>query len=254
MKLSAVYPKFDRDIVFVDRLKKGDLADHERCYLWEVTRTRYHMLDDFRKEVEDHRKAEAAHQAKLAKAKTQKKRDALNSERLRDRSNLDVFFPFYVTTWPAKPYLSHPQAQRLEWGPLKDKPQCSLFDELLIPFERFKVPVTVYLDPDWTKGTLQELVKKQAGSVLEEAKAQRDCLERKGPKFSRTKASKPLKTWKSRLKQLGVYRLIHCLKMPWWQIEDSRDEHFGKRLYEDERSFENQASELLKRIPPPKGG
>ena len=208
----------NRDIRF-NGLIPDDCDDHEKCFLWEYNRTRIAM--------------------------------GVGAE----EENLDMLFPFYVESFPDEPYESHASEQRREWCTVKDCHDSpdKLFVEDLGTKEEVdigsfkgklpssKAPVTLYLNPNWSKQKVRRLVKEQMDAIFNMLNSRKRLLEEDGYVFEVKSKSRPMSYWKTRLKLLGHYRLNECVGLSWLNTMKA----FGEKPYEVDAKYRTLVKALL---------
>tara|TARA_B100000989_G_scaffold273901_1_gene232351 strand:+ start:285 stop:1013 length:729 start_codon:yes stop_codon:yes gene_type:complete len=208
----------DRDIRFNDL---GDSEDHRKCFEWEYVRTRIVLGHKFKDKL------------------------------------LKQSYPFYVKSFPNKPYKSHAPKQRATWvdfeGPNSYNWEEDLFYPLLGTTEdvdlgcykgkllSYKAGVTLYLNPNWSEKKLLELVKAQSQSIHSMLEYEKKNLEKKGYIFPKKDKSRPMTYWKKRLKALGHYRLLECVNLNERFTLDS----YGSDAYSEEKVYRREIRKLL---------
>jgi hypothetical protein len=210
----------NRDIRF-NGLISDDCKDHENCFLWEYNRTR----------IERGVEAEGEH--------------------------LEISFPFYVKSFPDKPYESHASEQRRKWCMVKGTNSHDSYDNLFtedlgtkeeVDIGSFKgklpsskAPVTLYLNPNWSKQKVRRLVKEQMDAIFNMLNSRKRLLERDGYVFKVKSKSRPMSYWKTRLKLLGHYRLNECVGLSWLNTMKA----FGEKPYEVDAKYRTLVKALL---------
>lgn len=212
----------DRDVRFNGL---GDAEDHRKCFDWEYVRTRLFLGHKFEGEHVDQR------------------------------------FPFYLKSFPAKPYKSHPLKQRAGWTDMTGESTHEWQDELLTPglgtneevdlgsfkgkIPSYKAGVTLYLNPNWPKEKFLQLVKDQTNAIFGTLGSEKSALERKGYVFPQRDKSRPQTFWKKCLKALGHYRLLECVNLK----EQFALEAYGKGAYSEEKVYRREIRKLLPELP-----
>jgi hypothetical protein len=214
----------NRDIRF-NGLIPDDCNDHENCFLWEYNRTRIVMGVEAEEE------------------------------------NLDMLFPFYVESFPDKPYESHASEQRREWCTVKDANPDDYHDDLFVEalgtieevdidlfkgkFPSSKAPVTLHLNPNWSKQKVRSLVNEQMDAIFSMLNSSKRLLERCGYVFEAKSNSRPMNKWKTKLKLLGHYRLNECVGLSWLNTMKA----FGEKPYEVDAKYRTSVKALLPHLP-----
>ena len=212
----------DRDIRFSGLL---DAEDHRRCFIWENLRTRLFLGHEFNQE------------------------------------NIEQMFPFYIKTFPEKPYKSHAPKQRVGWLEMKNANTHNWEDDLLTPslgtieqvdlgFYKGKLPsakvdVTLYINPHWPKQKLLKLVERQSDAIFGMLDSNKQALERKGYEFPEKKKTRPKSYWQKLLKALGHYRLAECVDLKESYVLDA----YGKGAYSEEKVYRREIRKLLPFLP-----
>ncbi|HAE12398.1 MAG TPA: hypothetical protein DCG39_12220 [Opitutae bacterium] len=212
----------DRDIRF-NGLE--DAEDHRKCFEWEYIRTRMFFGHKFEGE------------------------------------HVDQMFPFYLKSFPEKPYKSHAPKQRASWLDMAGENTHNWEDDLLTPFLgtneevdlgfykgkllSYKAGVTLHLNPNWSKEKFLRLVKAQSESIYGMLESEKKALELKGYVFPKKDKSRPKAYWRKRLKALGHYRLLECVNLK----EQFVLEAYGKGAYLEERVYRREIVENLPDLP-----
>jgi hypothetical protein len=100
----------------------------------------------------------------------------------------------------------------------KTKEEEQVRDSLLVSR---KVPVEIYIDPEWTIGTLQNALRENVNLIHKLALNEKKKLEKKGVKFSSPEEyedGRVLRTINQHLNFLGHYRLLEIEKWSWSEV------------------------------------
>jgi len=212
----------DRDIRFNGL---GDAEDHRKCFEWEYIRTRQFFGHKFEGE------------------------------------HVDQTFPFYLKSFPDKPYKSHSPKQRASWLGMTDVNTHNWEEDLLTPYlgsneevdlgfykgklPSYKAGVTLYLNPNWSKEKFLKLVKAQSKSIYSMLESEKKELATKGYVFPKKDKSRPKAYWQKKLKALGHYRLLECVNLK----EQFALEAYGKGSYSGERVYRREIRNFLPELP-----
>ena len=212
----------DRDIRFANL---GDAEDHRRCFEWEYVRTRIFKGQEFGDEI------------------------------------FKQMYPFYVKSFPDKPYKSHDPKQRATWVDVIGASNHDYAEELLMPdlgtneevdlgFYKGKIPSTkvgveLYINPDWSKKKFLDLVEKQATQIFDSAESEKKHLESQGYVFPKKDNTRPKSYWQKCLKALGHYRLLECVNLR----EQFVIEAYGRDAYSEEKIYRREIKNLLPDLP-----
>jgi hypothetical protein len=146
----------DRDIRFslANREDRGDLF---KCFIWELYRT-INFCDEMPPSLD---------------SKTE--------------------FPFCIKSFPARSYLSHSYDDRKSWVTFEMSESSKYEEKLLLPwgmdtqtigkkspifFPRSKLPLQLYVNPNWTRSKLLRLFEEQIKEISEEIQSEKKRLER----------------------------------------------------------------------------
>lgn len=221
----------DRDIRFLG-LKVNCVEDYMKCFIWEYCRTLIFKGESLSKD--------------------------------------ENYFPFYISSFPDKAYLdeSHPYEMRSKWelflldvsthehndnlliealGTIEEiRISLSSFninENILIPAE--KVPITIHIDPNWSRSKMKRLFSEQVDGIASSVGLVKKAYEDLGHNFIDPKQIHELKTLKSNLKILGHYRLNQCVNLSDPLFRDS----YGKGKFKSERRFRESCSKSLANLP-----
>lgn len=211
----------DKNIRFKG-LSNGDERDFEMCFLWEYDRTRKFLG----KKIED--------------------------------ESMPELFPYYVDSFPDKPYLSHSLKVRQSWRFVKEASTFNHEEDLLHPFlgtneevdlgfmkgklQSYKVPLTLYINPSWNKTKFRTLVREQTDNIYKALESEKRYYERNGYEFAPSHDFQPIRHWSRMLKALGHYRLFKCVGLD----EDRVRYWYGDDCYMDDKTIKR---ELRKSLP-----
>jgi hypothetical protein len=202
-------------------LTKGDERDHEMCFQWEFNRTRK-FLD----------------------------------QTIEDEKNHDLF-PFYIDSFPDKPYLSHSPKIRSTWRFIKEENTFNYEEDLLHPFLgtneevdlgfmkgkllSYKVPLTLHINPSWNKTKFRSLVREQTDNIYRALESEKKYYEGKGYIFALPDNTQPIRYWSRMLKALGHFRLLKCVG-----LDEDRVRHwYGEDCYDDEQTIKREIKRSL---------
>lgn len=211
----------DKNIRFKG-LINGDEKDFEMCFRWEYDRTRMFL--------------------------------GLNTK---DEKIPDIF-PYYVDSFPDKPYLSHSPKERQTWRFAKNENTFNYEEDLLHPFLgtneevdlgfmkgkllSYKVPLTLYINPSWNKTKFRTLIREQTENIYRALESEKRYYERKGYEFAPSYDFQPIRHWSRMLKAIGHYRLLKCVG-----LDEERVRHwYGDDCYIDDKTIKR---ELRKSLP-----
>ena len=194
-------------------LRSRDESDHEKCLWWEIYRTRIFKDNSYEPIDPNH-------------------------------------FPFYLSTFPDKPYLEHDYMIRSKWGPVKVAEEVldDLFEEINgtnyeVDHGSFKskvlrerLPLVLQVNPSWSIEKLISLIRKQNGRVSEKVKTAKKDLENDGYVFDESQSNqKRISTHKKNLKALGHYRIGECMNLGWNYSRFKKV--YGPSTYRTEKSY-----------------
>jgi len=214
----------DRHVRFKG-LKAGDELDHERCYIWELNRTRIFLgkgleLDEI-DEDDEYAKSFTAHP-----------------------------FPFYISSFPLKSYLDHDYEIRRKWTLVKGEETKNYEDDLLTPFEHLndeqkpcvhKLPMELYINPSWNKTKFHRLVREQTNEIYRRLNISKSIYEQNGLETLPSDDSQNIRFWRKKLKVLGHLRLFKCVGL----AEEHVREFYGYDSYDDLDSLKRAIKENL---------
>lgn len=171
--------------------------------------------------------------------------------------------PFRKSDHLDRPYLSYTYRERKKWSFYGDQKEL---DNLLTPHlgsneeieiggsddglnfvchtPTLKVPVELFIHPNWTENHLNYLFKKQVRQVLQKSKAEQKKLQKQGYVFLELPQNNPVKRLRKRLKALGHFRLLYCVKLS----EDVVRKHYGGDAYSDEKTMKRAIKECLPKL------
>jgi hypothetical protein len=203
----------------------GDAEDHRKCFQWEYVRTRL-----------------------------------FKGEKFEDK-NIDLVHPFYIETFPQKPYMSHAPKVRSKWTYVKGENGHNWEEDLLVPFlgsteevdlgffkgklPSYKADIHIHINPNWTKEHFLKLVDQQKDRIYEVLRSRVRDLEAKGYVFPEKKDNRPKSHWKAKLKALGHYRLLECVNLSERFVIDA----YGGDAYKNEKVYRREISKLLPDLP-----
>ena len=203
-------------------LKQRDSDDYEKCLRWEFNRSKI-----FKGETCEH--------------------------------SGTIWFPFYVSSFPEKPYLSHDYETRSSWpyfeGVADDSDDLFKEDhgtnyEVDLGFYKGKifrerVPITLQIDPRWNSEKLISLIRKQSRAIFEKVELGKKEIENEGyPFYEKTKEFKPISTLKKNLKALGHYRIGECMNLGWKL--NRFEKIYGKDTYKTEKIYREKILKYVK--------
>jgi hypothetical protein len=232
---------FDRDIYFNGLT---DDYDYEKCFLWEIYRTRLYL-------------------SKFAPYK--------------DMSfELGEFFPFENAHWPRKAYLVIPTKERESWE-ITDQPiydwdrdifkakRTDIFndnsqtyitdghiEEAYYETLSESVPLTLEIGAHWDEKTLKQVLLSNLKPILTKTKTLQEDFTKKGYKFIGGSVRRPKSQYKSALKALGHFRLLnkHCCDLKWEDLPELLKPYKcpPEFLYSTQEAYRKSKSEKLNGI------
>ena len=117
-----------------------------------------------------------------------------------------------------------------------------------------KVKLELYIDPDWSVGALQNILRTNVGHIHKLAKSLKKEKDEQGIKFSDPKEfdeKRFIRTIEANLSYLGYYRLLECEKMEWADVNSIFMEKFASNS--DRRvipkSYEQYRYNVAKHLP-----
>ena len=203
-------------------LKARDADDHEKCLRWEINRTRLFKDNTF-------------------------------------KPSNPIWFPFYVGSFPEKPYLAHDYKTRSEWTyfeGVKDDTEDLFKEDHGTNYEvdmgfykgkihRERVSVSLNIDPRWNLEKLISLVRKQSGEVFNRVEKGKLELEKDGFVFLKKHGDpKSISTLKRNLKALSHYRIGECMTLGW--SKERFMKIFGAGTYGTEKSYRENILKYVK--------
>tara|TARA_B100001093_G_C26632830_1_gene929668 strand:+ start:136 stop:1014 length:879 start_codon:yes stop_codon:yes gene_type:complete len=252
--LRISYDNLDRDVFFASVIKgkkdRTDFEDTAKCMLWEENRTRYFTDERFRTLVNCSKILRKLYENLIVRAdKTKQKEEAKIAWKnyvqkeitpnfsLQDLAKIDFYqvnYPYNVSAWPEKAYLSHAPKVRKTWkyDPLEDKKNYeSLYTESIgDKVEKMgpegmgkvvtlKLPVTIQIDPLYDESNLKRVLLENVNEIMEMAKLQQGKMEKEGYAFRKEKPKdqRPRSWYETGLRYLGHYRLHKC---EGWEFHD----------------------------------
>ena len=257
-ELKVSYDNLDRDIFFASVIKgkkdRTDFEDTAKCMVWEQNRTRYYVdkrfrvLVDYSKNVrklfedlmERAVKPEQKEQVKMV-WKVYEQKEIIPNFSLEDLTRIYFYwdnYPFNVSAWPEKPYLSHAPKIRSAWryDPFEDRKKYESFytestgdrvekmhPEGMGKKVTMKLPVTIQVDPLYDESNLKRVLLENVNEIMEMAKLQKESMEKEGYTFCKDKLKdkRPRSWYETGLRYLGHYRLHKC---EGWEFHDVEKE------------------------------
>ena len=257
-ELKVSYDNLDRDIFFAslakDKKGRTDFDDTAKCMVWEENRTRYFINERFRTLVNCSKILRKLYENLMVRAdKTKQKEEAkiawknyLQEEitpnfSLEELAKMDFYrvnYPFNVSAWPEKPYLSHVPKIRRAWSydPFEDRKKYESFytestgdkvekmhPEGMGKKVTMKLPVTIQVDPLYDESNLKRVLLENVNEIMEMAKLQQGKMEKEGYTFRKDKLKneRPRSWYETGLRYLGHYRLHKC---EGWEFHDVEKE------------------------------
>ena len=196
-----------------------DPKDLKDCFIWEYNRTREFIGWKYPKKYE---------------------------------KNIKSVFPFSVNqnkfwkgAFPEEPYLSFEKRVRTRFSSLMGEQYSERhYENLLlpssyfyknIPTNYFKIPVELYVDPEWGKTKTVRLFREQWTEIEQKLELNRIELEKDGHNVDREIDNKETQanSYKTKLKILGHIRLLHCVGLDFYKM----CEIYGSDAYQEKAIF-----------------
>lgn len=274
------YDNFDRDIFFHPLIKgkKGrlDFYDTCKCMVWEESRTRYEVDEEFRQELDLNMGIRRMFDSLMVDASSPEETrgvasigerfqnefmsNAMTKEQLSRHYFFWSNFPCNVQTWPEKAYLSHQPKIRKTWcyEPFSEKKKYenisfeSIGDKEPSPYKEgfgkevtMKVPITINLDPFWDEMNLRRVLNENIGQIQQMVHAQKEILEKEGYVFrsEKPKEQRPRSWYEKGLRFLGHYRLYKCEGWRFYKIEE-----LFKKACDDGKASSMEKDHFMKKV------
>lgn len=207
--------------------------DYEDCFIWEFNRTREYFGLKYE-------------QKKTPTSELIIDYQEGNSYRVKIKhQDLADVYPFYIDEFPHKPYLSIPFELRSKFSSRKGENlnvnETDLeadYENLLKPMDSInglKVPIKLYIDPKWGKTKTADLFKSQWIEIAEKLSANKQDLSNARSWINLKYLDSEIddsafevdgSSYIKKLKLLGHFRLMYCVKLDFDRISDVLKESF----------------------------